>query len=142
VEVVIAADEGLDVRAPPSVQCVPGTLDQGQQAANRSLDPHCRLLYRSDAGTGMGEQHDWRDRVPLLFVLSQRDSAATGSLTCSLDDRPFPSLIGKRAPYDLPFLPICWTIHSSTRMSTRTLAGRVAGRAGSGFRYLRAGDCG
>ncbi len=32
-----------------------------------------------------------------LFVLSQRDSTAVGSLTCSLGDRPFLSRMGKRS---------------------------------------------
>lgn len=54
--------------------------------------------------------------VPRLFVLSQRESAATGSLTCSLGDRPLPSRIGKRVPCGLPYLSICWAIHSSPRI--------------------------
>jgi hypothetical protein len=54
--------------------------------------------------------------VPRLLELSQRESAATGSLTCSLGDRPFPSRIGKRALRDLPYLSICTAIHSSPRI--------------------------
>lgn len=42
-----------------------------------------------------------------LFVLSQRDSTAVGSLTCSLGDRPFLARMGKRALRDFPYLTIC-----------------------------------
>lgn len=71
-----------------------------------------------------------------LFVLSQRDSTAVGSLTCSLGDRPFLSRMGKRALRDLPYLSICSAIRSSLRMKTRTLryfcsiANRPRGRGG------------
>jgi hypothetical protein len=56
-----------------------------------------------------------------LFVLSQRDSTAVGSLTSSLGDLPYLSWMGKSALRDLPYLSICSAIHSSLRMKTRTL---------------------
>jgi hypothetical protein len=53
--------------------------------------------------------------VSCPLVVSQRDNAATGSLTCLLGDRPVLSRIGKRALRGSPNLSTCWAVHASPR---------------------------